>query len=119
MQPLLFWLPLGQSVYFILTGLWPILHMSSFLAVTGPKTDLWLVKTVGALICCLSLPLLLATLNHRLTPEFVLLAMLSAATLAAVDVIYVLRKVIPKIYLLDAAVELVLLVLWAFAWFQR
>jgi hypothetical protein len=32
---------LVQGVYFLLTGVWPIVHLPSFLAVTGPKTDLW------------------------------------------------------------------------------
>ena len=39
-----------QAGYFVVTGVWPIVHMRSFLAVTGPKTDLWLVKTIGVLV---------------------------------------------------------------------
>ena len=31
----------AQSAYFAATGVWPIVHMPSFLRVTGPKTDLW------------------------------------------------------------------------------
>jgi hypothetical protein len=37
------------AIYYALTGIWPILHMASFEAVTGPKVDRWLVKMVGAL----------------------------------------------------------------------
>ena len=33
-----------QGLYFFFTSVWPIVHMSSFLAVTGPKHDLWLVQ---------------------------------------------------------------------------
>ena len=29
----------AQSAYFILFGLWPLLHIDSFQAVTGSKTD--------------------------------------------------------------------------------
>lgn len=36
-----------HAAYFVLTGLWPILNIRSFLRVTGPKSDLWLVKTWG------------------------------------------------------------------------
>jgi hypothetical protein len=39
-----------QGTYYAATGLWPILWMRSFEAVTGPKQDHWLVKTVGALV---------------------------------------------------------------------
>src|SRR5437879_6174180 len=35
--------PLAQGLYFLLTGLWQLLSISSFQAVTGPKHDLWLV----------------------------------------------------------------------------
>jgi hypothetical protein len=40
----------GQAVYFVLTGVWPIVHVRSFMAVTGHKRDVWLVKTLGVLI---------------------------------------------------------------------
>lgn len=39
-----------QGIYYVASGLWPLLHMRSFEAVTGPKRDKWLVNTVGALI---------------------------------------------------------------------
>src|SRR5690625_6495522 len=39
-----------QGIYYGLTGLWPLLHMSSFIEITGPKSDLWLVQTVGMII---------------------------------------------------------------------
>lgn len=39
-----------QGTYYLLTGVWPFASMGTFLAVTGPKTDLWLVRTVGALV---------------------------------------------------------------------
>jgi hypothetical protein len=29
------------------TGVWPIPHLQSFEAVTGPKKERWLVKTMG------------------------------------------------------------------------
>jgi hypothetical protein len=39
-----------QGIYFFVFGIWPILSMSTFLKITGPKTDLWLVKTVGLIL---------------------------------------------------------------------
>src|SRR5438270_11614006 len=41
---------LVQGVYYLLTGVWPLVSIDTFQMVTGPKTDLWLVQTVGALI---------------------------------------------------------------------
>src|SRR4051812_47162991 len=39
-----------QAAYYVATGVWPIAHMKSFEAVTGPKVDHWLVRTFGALV---------------------------------------------------------------------
>ena len=48
----------AQGVYYILTGLWPLVSMQSFELVTGPKTDDWLVQTVGLLLAVIGMTLL-------------------------------------------------------------
>ena len=113
---LLAWL---QGIYFLLTGLWPLLHMPSFLAVTGPKVDLWLVKTVGVLIVVIGAVLLLGARRRAIGPEVTLLAVGSAASLAGVDLVYALSDRIWDVYLLDALAEIALVVLWGIAWTRR
>jgi hypothetical protein len=39
-----------QGLYYLLSGLWPLLHLDSFIAITGPKTDLWMVYLLDTLI---------------------------------------------------------------------
>ena len=123
MSRLPFWLSAAQAAYFFLTGVWPIVHIRSFMAVTGPKRDLWLVRTVGALIAVVALAIGLAAWRVRaggqVPPEVALLAAGAAAALGAVDVIYVARRVIDKVYVLDAAAEAVIVAAWAWAWFGR
>jgi hypothetical protein len=80
---------------------------------------LWLVRTLGVLIGVVGLTLLLAGWRKRVTPEIVVLAVGGALGLTAIDVIYSLRGVIWKTYLLDAAGELVLVGLWAWALRRR
>jgi len=109
---------LAQGLYFFLTGVWPILHMRSFLAVTGPKRDLWLVRTVGALIAVAGLAMIAAGVNGVADAPLLILALGSAAALAAVDIVYVALGTIAKIYLLDAALEIALLAAWAAALFS-
>ena len=104
-----------QGAYFAATGLWPLLHVHSFMAVTGPKTDVWLVRTVGVIVLCVGVCVGLAGWQARITPEIALLAITSAAALAAVDIIYVLRRVIDKIYLTDAVAEIVLIAVWTWS----
>lgn len=108
----------GQGCYYLLSGLWPLVSMRSFLAVTGPKTDLWLVKTVGVLIAVIGGVLTFSS-RRRAVPEVALLGVGSAAGLAAIDVVYVAKRRIRPVYLLDALAELCLIAAWAVAWRRR
>ena len=101
-----------QAAYYGPSGLWPILSLRSFEWITGPKVDGWLVKTVGALVSVVGGVLALAAHRRRLTPEMELLAMGTALSLAAVDVVTVSRRRIRRIYLLDAAANLALVAAW-------
>jgi hypothetical protein len=106
---------IAQGVYYLASGVWPLIHMRSFLIVTGPKKDLWLVKTVGILITVIGATLTVAGARQETTLEIFILAVGSQLALAAVDVVYVAKKVIAKIYLLDAIVEAAFFALWC-AW---
>ncbi|WP_242927222.1 hypothetical protein [Pontibacter vulgaris] len=89
--------------------------MPSFLAVTGPKNDLWLVRTVAVLIAVIGIVLVLAGFKNRVTEEIKWLGILSAAGLIFIDVYYSLNNVISNIYLLDAAGEIILISGWLLA----
>ena len=101
----------GQSIYFLLTGIWPLISINTFQAVTGPKVDLWLVKMVGLLAAVIGVSLLLASIYRRLLLETFILAISSAASFAIIDVVYALSGRISPIYLLDAAVQIILIIL--------
>ncbi len=108
-------LAVAQGSYFLLTGTWPLVNIASFLKVTGPKHDLWLVKTVGAILALIGAVLILAGAYDDVTPELIVLAIGSAAALAWIDVTYSSKKIIAPIYLADAAAEVVLIALWTIA----
>jgi len=101
-----------QGAYFVAMGLWPLFGIDSFQAVTGPKTDLWLVYTVGVLITAIGAALLLAAARRRLTAEIAVVAVGAAVGLAGIDVIFAVRGVLSWVYLLDAAAEVALAVGW-------
>lgn len=110
-----------QGLYCLVTGVWPLVSIETFQAVTGQKTDHlvtgragdhWLVNTVGVLVIVNALVLLLAAWRNRPTPEVVLLAVGSALGLVAIDVIYVAREVLSPIYLADAALEGAFILSW-------
>jgi hypothetical protein len=100
-----------QGLYFLATGIWPLLSMRTFEAVTGPKVDRWLVKTVGVLVAVIGVSLLADA--RRPSRGSQVLGVGSAAALGGVDVVYSLRGRISKIYLLDAVLEALLVTLWA------
>ncbi len=112
MSPLLIATAVVQGLYYLATGLWPLLSLQTFMRVTGPKTDGWLVRTVGLLVGVSGLALLLAAWSHRVTPEMILLGIGQAVALATIDVVYAVRGRISKIYLLDAVAEAVLVAGW-------
>lgn len=115
------WLCGAQGLYFALFGIWPLLHIGSFQAVTGEKTDHlatgsesdhWLVYTVALLITVIGIVLLMAAGRRQVSAEIAMLGTASAAALASIDVLYVIRRTIAPIYLADAAVEAVFIVGW-------
>lgn len=103
---------LVQGIYFFVTGVWPLLSMKTFLMVTGPKTDLWLVKTVGMILAVIGAVLILAQVNAEINTSIIVLAIGSAISLAIVEFIYVAKRVISPIYLADAVAELILVAWW-------
>jgi len=108
-----------QGFYFLLTGVWPLVSIRTFQMVTGPKTDLWLVKTVGALIAVIGGILIMAGFRGNVSPEIFLLAVASAFALTIVDINYVSKGTISRIYLVDAAAEVVLIGLWLICMFKE
>jgi len=104
-----------QASYFLVTGFWPLLNIRSFEWISGPKVDRWLVKTVSALIAVIGSVIGLAAWRRRLTPEIELLGVGSSLALATIDVIYVARRRIRRVYLLDAVAEAALAATWLIA----
>ena len=98
----------AQSAYYLATGLAPFVSRRAFEAVTGSKRDWWLVQTVGALVTVIGGALAGATARDRVTPELAATAIGTATVLGAIDVIYVSRRRISPVYLLDAAAQIAL-----------
>lgn len=97
---------IGQGVYYVVTGPLPFVSRRLFEAMTGPKREWWLVETVGALVTAVGIGLIEAGVRGRDTPEIIRIGAGCAASLAAIDVIYVARGRIAPTYLGDAAFQL-------------
>jgi hypothetical protein len=95
-----------QGLYYVATGVWPVLHRQSFEAVSGRKHDFWLAETVGLVTAAVGLSLCQASRSKTPSPEAKLLALTAAAGFAAIDLRYGLTRRIPPAYLLDGLAQL-------------
>jgi hypothetical protein len=96
----------AHGAFNLVSGVWPLLHMRSFEAVSGPKVDRWLVRTVAGLLVTNGVAQMCAAdaadgdvdLARRLGVG-------TALTLALIDLRYGIPGRIRRIYLADALVE--------------
>jgi hypothetical protein len=101
-----------QGAYYTLTGLWPIVDIESFQSVTGPKTDLWMLRTLGLLLAIVGSVLLFSTRHGKPPLEIVVLALAMATALLLVDFIVVFSRTVPLRYLFDAVMQAGLIFWW-------
>lgn len=95
----------AQGGYYLATGVAPFVSRPAFEKVTGPKSEWWLVQTVGLLAGTIGGGLLAAAVRDRVTPEITGIAVGSALSFAAIDTVYALRGRIAPTYLADAAAQ--------------
>jgi hypothetical protein len=110
-----------QGFYTLVTALWAIIDIDSFMKVTGPKTDIWLVKTVAVILSSIGIGLLVATRDSRMNFPVIILAMTAASGLAAIDFYYTFTGTISWIYRIDGILELLFVILWLIilAWAKK
>ncbi|MEV0195590.1 hypothetical protein [Nonomuraea sp. NPDC050691] len=105
----------AHGLFNVVGGLWPLLHMRSFERVFGPKTDRWLVRTVAGLLVGVGWTQLHGASTVAGAEQARRVGRATAATLLAVDLVYVPLGRISPAYLLDAAAE----TCWLLAWLRR
>jgi hypothetical protein len=108
-----------QGVYTLLTALWGLIDIDSFMAVTGPKTDIWLVKTVSVILVAIGVALFSFLWVQSDPLPAILLGLLTSAGLAAIDFYYSGREVISWVYALDGIAEALFTLVWLYLLSQR
>jgi hypothetical protein len=107
-----------QTVYYLITALWPLIDIKSFMVVTGPKTDTWLVKTVAVVLLAITCCFITQLITKANPLPTAILAIACCVGLTYIDCYYALNGTISKIYLLDAVLEIIFLVLWLIILFK-
>jgi hypothetical protein len=102
-----------QGLYTFITAIWAIIDIDSFMMITGPKTDIWLVKTVSVVLAAIGLALL-AHLKEPDEPVFpaIILGSVTSLGLAIIDFYYTGKNVISFVYAADGIVELIFFLGW-------
>jgi len=101
-----------QGIYTMMTAVWPILHIKSFMEVSGYKEDVWLVKTVAAVLIAVAACFLDAARSAHFNRPVAVLAVCSAIALASIDFYYSTADVISDIYQLDGVLQIAFLMAW-------
>ena len=108
-----------QGYYFLVTALWGLLDIDSFMAVTGPKTDIWLVKTVSVILVAIAVCLLIHKYTGGPSLAAMALGFASSLGLALVEFYYVYNRTLSIVYFYDGLIEVVFSILWVYLFFAR
>ena len=107
-----------QTLYYFITAAWALVDIKSFMEITGPKTDIWLVKTVSVLLLAISF-CFLAHLFIKANPwPAIILAACCCIFLAFIDFYYAGKQTISAVYFLDGIAQILLLLAWLFVIFK-
>jgi hypothetical protein len=105
----------AQGFFCLVLGLWPVVSFQSFQSVTGQKPDHWLLSLAGLLLAGIGSSMLIAAIRRDIAFEVFALGLITALSLACTDIVFVIERIIPAVYLLDAVAESLFVTLWVFA----
>jgi hypothetical protein len=105
----------AQGFFCLVLGLWPVIGFASFEGVTGQKPDHWLLTLAGLLLAGIGISMLISAIRRDIAFEVFAIGLVTALSLALTDIIFVVERSIPVLYLLDAVAESLFVTLWVFA----
>lgn len=108
---LLLWI---QGLYTVLTALWGLLHIKSFMIVTGPKNDIWLVKTVSVVLLAIGCTFITHAITRNAKGPAIVLGLFTSFGLAVIDFYYATANVISSVYLVDGIIETIFGTVWIY-----
>ena len=108
-----------QCIYTFITAVWSLVDIESFMLVTGYKTDIWLVKTVGAILVSISLCMTTHLFIRTDHLPVVILAIFSSIGFICIDFYYALNDIISNVYLADGFAQILFLLGWFYLLFAR
>ena len=112
-QPVSAHIAVAHGAYLLAAGAWPVLHLRSFEAVTGPKLEGWLAKGVGIGMANVGASLALAGRRGEVRRPLRILGLGMALGFAALDFYYAgIRRRISPAYLFNGVAQLIFASAW-------
>jgi hypothetical protein len=105
----------AQGFFCLVIGIWPVVDFQSFQALTGQKPEHWLLTLSGLLLAGIGISMIISAIRRDIAFEVFAIGLVTALSLAGTDVIFVIERSIPAVYLLDAVAESLFVTLWVFA----
>lgn len=105
-------IPLLHGIYLMITALWALLFLNSFVKITGIKTDIWLVKTIAILLLPYSLLFMWKSTHTPKLPVVNVVAVMLCMGLTTINAYYYAEGVLGTFYMIDAWIEIFLSVWW-------
>ena len=102
----------SQGLFYLTSGVWPLIHMRSFEFVLGRKNEHWLVRTVSVLLIANGISLLRTESRPAAIGAARRTGLGTATALALIDLSYAGTGRISRMYLVDALMEAG----WILAW---
>jgi hypothetical protein len=108
--------PLAQGIYYLLRGLWSLLHMGSVESLAETHRNVWLSEEVGVLVLVIGVALCVAAYRRQGSPEILIIALGSALGMGVIQLIFILHRRISALYLIDVFIQFGLVVFWIYGW---
>jgi hypothetical protein len=103
-----------EAIYTLLTALWGLIDIDSFMQVTGPKTDVWLVKTVSVLLLPIAICFISGIYLKQNPLTIILVGLTTSVGLAAIDFYYTANDTIRFVYAIDGSLQLLFFTCWTY-----
>lgn len=107
--------PFTQGVFYVATGLWPIIHLRSFERAVGVQPHPSYAKIMGGVAAGIGAALIVGSLESRPSKALRWLGIGSAIAFGLADLLFAARGRGRKVYLADAAAEGAALASWIIA----
>jgi hypothetical protein len=108
--------PLAQGIYYLLRGLWSLLHLGSVESLAETHRNVWLSEEVGALVLVIGVALCVAAYRRQGSPEILVIAFGSALGMGLIELLFIFHRRISVLYLIDVIIQFGLVVFWIYGW---